>query len=250
MTSRDDVVAECKSCGAPYPHSQNGPCATCGATGRLSKKPLASELSFNGNNLGIAAEGDPNNPEGRRVETRPSSGGRSISATEIDGSFALNLSKGLEVGRAGENNALGVLIEALTLQGHDVRRLPGAQDGRGEDALLMIDGKQRVVQFVTVPMDQALWQTLNRSNASDLRGTKSDAVDLVRKAFVLKKTKAMGTVLVLDAAHAGALAYPGLVEKYQEIYGDPVKEFALQQAWIVGPTARSAFQFGCGSSQP
>jgi hypothetical protein len=195
-------------------------------------------------------EGDPHNPEGRRVESRSSSGGSSTSVIDKEGSYEVNLAKGIEIGRVGESSALGVLTEALTRQGCEVRLLEGAKDASGEDGLLLIDGERRVVQFVTVPVDTSLWKSLNKNAVAGFEGTKSEAVALVRAAFKLKRTRAKGTVLVLDAAHAGVLASPGMVEAYQAAHGDPVKEFSLHQAWILGPTARSAFQFGGGSSQP
>lgn len=250
MTEGDNVEAVCEKCGATYPRSQSGPCPACGGTARHFVKPLAAELSFKGNRPGIAMEGDPHNPEGRRVESRPSSGGSSTSVTDKQGSFEASLDKGVEAGHAGENSALGVFMEALTRQGRQVRQLPGAEDQRGEDALLMIDGQRRVVQLVTLPVDQAFWKSLYQRAVAVLKGSKSDAVALVRAAFLHKKNRAKGTILVLDAAHVGVLASPRLVEEYEGVHGDPVKELSLYQAWIVGATARSAFQFGAGSSQP
>jgi len=247
MSADNGTHVVCKKCGATRLEDQ-GPCGACGAIERLWKKPLTATLSFQGNKPGIAMEGDPHSAEGRRVESRPSSGGFSRSTIDREGSYQVDLGVGLEIGRHAETQALSVLVEALARRGFHVRKIPGADDGRGEDALLQINGERYVVQFVTLPVETTLWQRLYRATVAATTGTKANAIALVRAAFIKKRHKAKGTILVLDAAHVGVLASPTIVEQYLAVHGDPVEEFSLRQAWILGVTARSAFQFEAQTS--
>jgi len=139
---------------------------------------------------------------------------------------------------------VGVLIQARQGRGDDVVRLAGARDDRGEDRLLLINGRRVVVQFVSVPADQSVWKELSIGGTSRTSGSSEQAVQLIREALTHKKCKAADTLLVLDAAHLGAIVCPSLVESYHEAHGDPETEFALFEAWIVGPTVRSTLRLG------
>jgi hypothetical protein len=139
---------------------------------------------------------------------------------------------------------MGVLIGALRDRGDRVEYGPGSRDDRGEDACLLIDGRPVVVQIVSVPANQSLWRELASTGTASTRGTNEDAVDLVRQAVVLKKGKATGTILLLDAAHIGAIVTGDLPERYRAKYGDPEQELGLVEAWIVGPSQRSAVRLG------
>lgn len=197
-----------------------------------------------GHPSGLVSEGSPESPDGRSVDSRPLSGGRSYSSTDQEGGFTAELSGSLDRGRPNEAHALKVLIQALRARGEDVTLSTGGRDDHGEDALLSLNGRCVQVQIVSVPVDQSLWKELSSRGLAHRTGTDSDAVKMVREALMHKKHKATGTLLVLDAAHLGAIVGPSLVDAYNDKYGDPEDEFSLLQAWILGQTARSAFRLG------
>jgi hypothetical protein len=130
----------------------------------------------------------------------------------------------------------------LRARGDHVESLDGANDARGEDGCLLINGQRVQVQIVTLPVDDSLWRELSSRGTAIRQGMHQDAVTLVRQALEHKRGKATGTVLVLDAAHVGAIISSSLVDSYYSRYGDPEQEFSLVEAWIVGPSARSAIR--------
>jgi hypothetical protein len=136
------------------------------------------------------------------------------------------------------------LVQALRERGDRVESLSGGRDDRGEDGLLWINGRQTPVQVVSLPADSSLWRELSAEGVAARQGTDREAVELVRDALIRKRAKARGTILVLDAAHIGAIISRSLVETYRTEYGDPEVEFSLIEAWIVGPTTRSVIRLG------
>lgn len=189
---------------------------------------------------GLVVEGPSDDPAGRRVEARPASGGRADSVLSSDGSFDIRWAGSLDRGRPGEGRAVKSLIQAMTTAGLTVERVVGARDDRGEDAKLLIDGKVTSVQCVSVPVDSNRWATLHRDGELRFVGDADAAVALVRDALEHKRDKARGTLLLLDMAQVGAIVAPSLVRGYRAKYPDPEIEFQVAQAWLVGPTARSA----------
>jgi len=196
--------------------------------------------------VGFVVEGDPGNPAGRRVESRPAEGGRAESWIDQAGAFVAELSGPLHKGRANQNRALGVLIEALCARGSVAESIDEVKpdDHRGEDGLINLDGQRVVVQIVSVPVDQSPWRELASAGGARKSGTFEDAVEMVRQALVHKKGRAIDAILVLDASHFGAIIWPALVDAYHRKYGDPEAEFSLREAWLVGPTVRSTFRLG------
>lgn len=51
-----------------------------------------AEFRINVSPIGTVLEGSPDNPDGRRVDSRPASGGQSVSQTDAQGTFHTNLS--------------------------------------------------------------------------------------------------------------------------------------------------------------
>jgi hypothetical protein len=174
----------------------------------------------------------------------PASGGRAYSRADSAGAFTAELSDPLYRGRLAEAHALKVLVQAIQARGDQCILLSSGRDDRGEDGLLSINGHQIPVQVVTLPAKQSLWKDLALQGTVVRQGTNQDAVELIRQALDHKKDKAAGTLLVLDAAHVGAIIGPSLVESYHAVYGDPEQEFSLVEAWIVGPTAKSSIRLG------
>lgn len=213
-------------------------CPTCSpritpATGKYEITPYP---------IGTVVESPPNHSGGRRVEYRPASGGKAISDTDTVGSFKAELSGRLERGKSNEPYVMKTLAAALRGQGHQVNRKRGARDDRGEDGLLVVDGRQIEVQIVTMPVDPDVWKTLTATGAFSGAGDLHAQVALVRGALERKALSAKGTLVALDAAHFGAIVRRELVDAYLAKYGNPVKEFSFDDVWIVGPTVRSSIR--------
>lgn len=193
---------------------------------------------------GITLDGDPSDPEGRRVESSPSSGGKARSKVEADGSFKVELSGDLHAGTSNEPRVLGILFEAFRAHGRIVQALPDARDDRGQDGRLQIGADDVWIQIVTVPDTDELWQELHREGSATVGGELKDAVAFVRSAIERKGPRHRGDLVVLDATHFGAPVTPRLVEAYRATHGDPEEEYGLWEAWIVGASKRSTFRLG------
>jgi hypothetical protein len=231
----------CSKCG----HALESADAVCRCTpGTYVLKAEPGKMQITGHPIGTVVEGPPDSPDGRRVDSRPASGGRAHSRTDSSGWFTAELSEPLDRGRKAEAHAVSVLIEALRDRGDQVTLLRGGRDDRGEDALLSINGHQTPVQVVSLPADQSLWRELSSEGMAVREGTHGDTVELVRQALLRKKGKAVNTLLAIDAAQVGAIISHSLVENYRAAYWDPEEEFSLIEAWLVGPTARSAIRLG------
>jgi hypothetical protein len=148
-----------------------------------------------------------------------------------------------EIGRPGEWHVVKVLVQALCARGHTASLLGGAQDGRGEDGRISLNNRTFSVQVVSVPTEPKIWRELAQRSSTAASGTLDDAVKMFRAAFEKKRNLAKGTILVLDTTHIGAVVTRRLLEAYQQTHGDPVAEFELRDAWAIGPTVRSSFQF-------
>jgi len=207
-------------------------------------------ITTTGHPVGFVVEGDPDNPDGRRVVSSPASGGQSSSTVDSNGDFSLHLDAPLDVGTPGEPHVLKILIRALGTRG-DTVSLPvgskdlrgGAKDSCGEDGLICLNGKNVPVQIVSVPAGSDIWRELAQRKTTTASGTLVDAVGMIRAAFEKKRTSAKGSILVLDVGHLGAVVTPRLIASYWETHGDPVAEFELREAWVIGATVRSSFQF-------
>ena len=118
----------CPKCGKPI--------ETSGGTHKCVYTMNAGSGSYgiSGGIVGTVVEGRPDASEGRRVDSRPPSGGRAFSKTDDKGGFTVELSGVLDKGRAND---------------------------RGEDGLLVLDGVRMRVQIVSVPADSTLWRDLS-----------------------------------------------------------------------------------------
>jgi hypothetical protein len=232
----------CAMCGRNIQAPESA-CSACAPTAYVLKaEPL--EFRITGQPVGTVVEGPPDSPDGRRVDSRPASGGRSYSSTDRSGAFTADLSGPLDRGRSGEGRVLKVLTQALRARGEHVTPLVGGRDDRGEDGRLSINGQDVRVQIVSMPANPEFWKEFSVHDTAFRKGEREYAVRMVRQALLHKKDKAAGTLLALDAAHVGAVVGPRLVEAYVATHGDPEEEFSLVEAWIIGPTARSSFRLG------
>jgi len=212
--------------------------------------PGTGGYGMTGSPVGTLVEGHPDSTEGRRVDSRPASGGRSYSSTDSTGAFTADLSGPLVRGRQGEGRVLDVLTHVLRARGEEVTPVVGWRDNRGEDGLLSIGGHTVRIQIVSMPADSKVWKELSMDDVAFRQGTIDDAVQVVRETLLHKKDKAAGTLLALDAAHIGAIVGPRLVQAYQAAHGDPEEEFSLVEAWIIGPSVRSSVRLGLRRSRP
>src|SRR6266508_247384 len=206
-------------------------------------KAEPGNLRITANPIGVVVEGSPDSPDGRVVDSKPASGGRSHSKVDRDGTFPLELSVKLHKVRANEARVLKVLLQALRNRGVAAGALVGGQDHRGEDALVDLEGRRIAVQVVTVPVDPSLWRHLSAKGIAIKSGTLGDAVQMIREALN-HKAPSNGMLLVLDVSHLSAIVGPKLVAAYHEAYGDLSREFSFHSVWLVGPTARSVYQLG------
>ena len=232
----------CPTCGKD-PRPVDSDCPTCAPRNYvLEAEP--GDCRITGHPIGTVVEGPPDSTEGRRVDSRPASGGRAHSTTDPTGAFSAELSGPLARGRPGEQRVIDVLAQAIRARGAEVTPIIGGRDDRGEDGLLSISGRTVRIQIVSMPVGSKVWRELSAHDCASQEGTADDAVRLVRDAIVHKAAKARGTLLALDAAHLGAIIGPRLVETYRAAHGDPEEEFDLIEAWIIGPTVRSSVRLG------
>lgn len=229
---------DCPKCGRPLESSHST--HRCGYVIVAE----AGSIAMTGQSVSTVVEGQPSAPEGRRVDSRPASGGTSFSSTDEKGDFEVRLSGVLDKGRPNERHALKILVDALRATGRNASLTSEGQDERGDDGVVLLDGARRGVQVVSMPVDPAVWERLSSTGHLEAAGTIDDAVGMIRRALEHKRHRAKGTILVLDAAHFGAPIGPSLVRAYLARYGDPGREFSLAEAWLVGPTSRSAFRLG------
>ncbi len=199
-------------------------------------------FTITGVSVGFTVEGPPESPAGRRVESKPATGGLAASNSDASGSTWAELHEPLARGRANEAQALRLAVQAMRSRGASVRILEGARDDRGEDHLLEVSGKRVAVQVVSIPVDQQFWWELARTRSVQAFRSLDDAVGIVREAVDCRRDTARGAILILDASHIGAMCGPRLVDAYTRTYGSVDAEYDLSECWIVGPTSRSAFR--------
>jgi hypothetical protein len=231
----------CKSCGGEGPVQDGLPCSSCGRRNFILR-PEPGEFKITGFPIGMIIEGDPNNPQGRRVESRPAAGGSADSSINADGEFQATFSGKLARGRAGESQVTKVLFNKWRELESDVRQDDSARDDFGEDGIIVLNGRRLPLQIVTVPNSPAVWKDLNVNDAAALSGNLAVAVSLLRDAIIAKSLKARGAVLALDITHIAAIVNRKVIEQYLAFFGDPVAEFSFESVWLVGPTTRSTVE--------
>lgn len=232
----------CKSCGGEGSVQYGIPCSTCGNR-HLVFKVEKGEYKIAGYPIGITVEGDPSNPLGRRIESRPRTGGAADSYIGDDGCFRINLSNPINNSDENEPQVRKILINKLRELGHDVQPVDGASDSRGEDGKLEIDGDEFDLQIVT-SLNQNFWEDLSINNEATLSGGKDKAVSLLHKAIdkkskLYEKSVKEKMILALDLSYSGALVHQSSINAYIDSYGDPQKKCLFKSVWLVGPTTRS-----------
>lgn len=166
-----------------------------------------------------------------------------------EGSVTLGVKGAKGVGRPAQQNVTAVLYDKLKATGLAPSFKEGV-DSRGEDALLLIDGTELVVQIVTTPSVPAFWREASVSSASTQVGLQR-AADWVhgtadQKAQSMSSDQRRRTVLAIDARHASIVARPEVTNTYLSKYPDPQVEYGFASIWIVGPTVRQTVRLGSG----
>jgi hypothetical protein len=124
-----------------------------------------------------------------------------------------------------------------------------AIDARGEDGKLTINGREMVVQAVTVPDKPSFWRDarlggrLSVDTPHALGWLASAIEEKAQRTSALQRPK---TILAIDARHWGMLAAPTLVDAYLKAYGEPTVEYGLAAVWLVGPTNARCVRLGQG----
>jgi hypothetical protein len=228
------------------------PCAACGSRGESQQFEigLAGEVDTAGA-IGLVQASWSPTTACYRLRVRTPAGTESDARLE-NNTITLSVSEASEIGRTGESNALGTLLDAMRREG--LTLVSGlADDARGEDARVKVVSVPYVVQFVTVPSDPVFWR--EAATGSSQTGVSTDGgIGWIRDAIVAKSQKTppaerQHTLLALDARHAGILAAKEVSTKYVAQYADPRVEFGFASTWLVGPTTSASTQLGTSAWQ-
>lgn len=188
----------------------------------------------------------------------PSSGGLLIQVDDpgtssetrraADGTMTTSIRGEPNVGRAGEKRLLKTLRQVLAGKGHIV--LVGqAIDAQDEDGRFTVDGREMVVQAVTVPGKPSFWRDarlgakLSVDGSEALQWLATAIEEKARRTSALERAK---TILAIDARRWGTLAAPTLVEAYLRTCGEPTVKIGLAAVWLVGPTHARCVRLGTG----
>ena len=238
----------CVRCGATVGEGDSL-CLTCTQQGHQVLKCdfIKSTVTFFP--IGTVLESPHDHPDGRKIDSRPASGGRSVSKISGKCAYKVDLSGSLEPGRPNEKQVMKVLKQLLEAEGKDVSPRNDAQDDRGVDGVMDINGNTVEVQIVTLPAGSSLWYKLANDQNVSLIGDRYQAVSLIRDALERKANKYKGDYLVHDSSHEGVFADTNLVDGYISKYGNPADEFSIKEVFIIGPTVKSSIRLGA-ATQP
>ena len=219
------------------------------AGGNIVIVPLTGNLTLTGlGRVGSVADGvDP--ATGDRTINVNADEVRSKSRLKEDGSVSLEAEGSHAVRKRAQARAFRTLRQRLEADAHVVTVSVGkAKDDRGEDGILTVDGARYVLQHVTVPGLPTFWhQATAGVGRSDV--DEAGAVAWMREAINAKgchtsPRERPKTVLVLDAQHAGVLAFDRIISAYLKLYKDPKAEFGFADVWLVGPTVPRCVRVG------
>jgi hypothetical protein len=229
----------CAACGRDVAPEQR-PCLSCGCERRNVMVSLSGVQAVGlAGSLGLVSDSPsaPDKPHLITVQTPLGACSEAQAEFSPDGIVTLRASGRPDVGTRGEPQVCDILRERLASEGSTVVLLPGAQDSRGEDGLLLVDGRRLALQVTSVPASSDYWHSGAQSSAL-ISVEVPRAVEWLRAAVERKSQvdDRASTILVIDARHAGVLANAGLVNLYVKQYSSPTRELGFAQAWVVGPT--------------
>jgi hypothetical protein len=108
-------------------------------------------------------------------------------------------------------------------------------DDHGEDGLLVRDGREFIIQVVSVPPDRGFWREAKSSRA--LREPKEDEAVGFLRTVIEKKAKVderWRTLLAIDARWLPVVGDAPIREAYLTRHGCPETEFGFAEVWVVG----------------
>ena len=214
--TEDVLVIHCPRCGHPLTVEPSA-CPGCGSFDQTVQATSAlMRLEVPGvtivNDFTDPATGD------RTIRRQTAAGGSSENRLSPD-RLRASVTRPVEVGRSGELRALDALGAAMVAAGRSAVPVAGADDRRGEDALMQVDDQRYAVQMVTVPTAPDFWQDVQTQASATTDVSLAHAVGWVREAICQKASKVPpaqrpGTILALDVTHFGALSAPAIVRAY------------------------------------
>lgn len=221
-------------------------CPSCGSMDVTVLAQGVEARSAVGNVGTVAEEGHISDGE-FRVRVQTPGGARSeghLTAADL----SLKAGGAIEMGRKGEPRVVATLLAKLNQGEAQAELVPGAEDERGEDSILRIQGERRILQVVSVPSAREFWRDASRSTA-EMSASVPDAVTWLRETITAKSSKTppaerSKTILALDAVHAGVLARDEVMDAYHQLHGDPEDEFGFAGIWLVGPTVSTTTRLG------
>jgi hypothetical protein len=234
-------MAKCTKCGGAIDRARLI-CSSCGARAELVTFGFTSDAPII--TLGMSAKRSASG----NTETHVMAPG-STSEAQIDGAgqMAINVRGAKGVGTLGESRVATMLCQRLNSDGHQAS-YSSAEDSRGEDRILDVNGTRFVLQVTVIPGDRGFWRDANLSSASTIVPPAQSAQwiedCLQRKAQAAERSQ---TVLALDALHAAPLAEPAIIQEYLSRYGDPARRLGFASVWVVGPTPLQCARIGSGS---
>ena len=125
-------------------------------------------------------------------------------------------------------------------------------DGNEDCVSRAQDGSDRLaIQVVRALADQDFWRTLSGETEISLSHTLDEAADRLRDAMEHKadprripRSQRPGLALALDANRVPGLAFPQVIERFEERHGDWVRGLGFRSVWIVGPATDLVRQLG------
>lgn len=229
-------------------HQWSDDATSCPACGRATVRRLfgnnvGGEIKPTGTLEGVA---DNPRPGQEFIQYLSPSGSRSDSALGAD-RLELTMRSPIDIGRNGESVVVGRVIAQLRADGRQVTLLPH-RDERGEDGVILCDGKRVTVQVVGVPADHTFL-------AEASRGSASTTVPIDRAVFwiheALKSKEAQyplgdraEMLLAIDVRAVGVLTSPTVTESVGVRYGDVCKDSGFGAVWLVGPSETRCTRLG------
>lgn len=188
--------------------------------------------------LGTAHVGST--PDGSQfVHQQHVQGGSSANTLDPDGTFHLTVTHGYPLARAGEREVAQTLVAYLVQHSSDARLLGGAEDGRGEDGLLLVGGQRMGLQVVTGIKAQQYLRAVHKKGSEDTQGSLAEFAHLLGEAIQSKasqygRLEAERMVLALDVRFAPLLSNQTTVAAYNDCWGTSGPAEAFAAVYIVG----------------
>ncbi|MBN2185608.1 MAG: hypothetical protein JW746_09800 [Candidatus Krumholzibacteriota bacterium] len=228
----------CSDCGNP--RGDEPVCSKCGS-GNITINPLPASCVGKTGKIGVVIEGDSPDGFGRQVEFSTPQGGSSNSTIDGSGVMDCSINGPINIGRPNESRVLKTLKSKLNKIGIVTESVP-AEDARGEDSALIIEGQRIVVQMVTVPHDSSFWATQRRDGVV-ISETREYAIEILSGSIAKKShippDQRSSTILVLDVSAIGAIVESSIMESVRTLNNKMFEELKFYAIWVVGPTASS-----------